>query len=333
MSNMPLISIITPTYNHADYIRKCIESVIEQDYLNWEQIIIDDGSTDDTPNIISEFDDERIIYIKQDNIGIQNLNKTYNKALNLSKGEYIAILEGDDYWPDYKLGEQIKILKKMNVILSCGNAQIIDDEDNDEDVTHKPKSLPEISSTYETLDELLLENFITACTVICNKKALLRIGGFQQSTNSPCVDYSTWLQLSKLGDFNYNDKILGYWRHHKGQASSRNTLNMIKSHMDYGINFYNSLPTHERELLSINLQNIIKSQNNYLMEIYFLLGRKSLHQKEWVKSRKYFKKSLNGSNITKFYSSICIFCSFLKIDFEKLISILNKTHINDLISD
>ena len=106
MSNKPLISIITPTYNHANYMEKCIESVLEQDYANWEQIIIDDEYTDDTPNIISEFDDERIIYIKQDNIGIQNLNKTYNKALNLSKGEYIAILEGDDYWPDYKLGEQ-----------------------------------------------------------------------------------------------------------------------------------------------------------------------------------------------------------------------------------
>ncbi len=333
MSNKPLISIITPTYNHANYMRKCIESVLEQDYANWEQIIIDDGSTDDTPNIISEFDDERIIYIKQDNIGIQNLNKTYNKALNLSKGEYIAILEGDDYWPDYKLGEQIKIFKNMNVILSCANAQIIDDEDKLEDITHKPNSLPEISSTYETLDKLLLENFITACTVICEKKALIKIGGFQQPSNSPCVDYSTWLQLSKLGDFNYNDKIMGYWRHHKGQASSRNTLNMIKSHMDYGINFYNGLSIQDRELLSINIKDIRKSQNNYLMEIYFLLGRKSLHQKEWIKSRKYFKKSLNGSNVIKFYSYICIFCSFLKLDFEKLISISNKTHIDDLISD
>ncbi len=73
MSNTPLISIITPTYNHANFIRKCIDSVIEQDYPNWEQIIIDDGSTDDTSNIISEFDDKRIIYIKQDNIGIQCL--------------------------------------------------------------------------------------------------------------------------------------------------------------------------------------------------------------------------------------------------------------------
>ncbi len=221
----------------------------------------------------------------------------------------------------------------MNVILSCGNAQIIDDEDNREDITHKPNSLPEISTTYETLDKLLLENFITACTVLCKKEALLKIGGFQQPINSPCVDYSTWLQLSKLGDFNYNDNIMGYWRHHKGQASSRNTLDMIKSHMEYGINFYNDLSVHDKELLSLNLKDVIKSQNNYLMEIYFQMGRKCLHEKEWVKSRKCFKKSLNGSNTTMFYTFICIICSYLHIDFERLTSILNKTHIDDLISD
>lgn len=333
MSNKSLVSIITPTYNHGKHIKTCLDSVTAQDYSNWEQIIIDDGSTDDTADIISQYNDERIVYIKQDNTGIKNLNKTYNKALNLSRGEYIAVLEGDDYWPDYKLKEQIKTFKNKNTVLTWGNARAVDSAGNPEWMFHKPGSFHEISTTPETLDRLLLKNFIPACTVICRRKALIKIGGFKKLDNSPHVDYSTWLYLSKLGDFHYIDDIMGCWRHHRGQATLKNAYDMVKSDMEYSIDFYNSLSTDEKESLSINLKQIRKWRNNELMEVYFKLGRKSLHQKEWVKSRKYFKKSWNGSNSIKFYTSLCFLCSYLKIDFEKLILFFNKTHIDDLISD
>lgn len=333
MSNDPLISIITPTYNHAGYIKNCIESVLAQDYPHWEQIIIDDGSTDDTPDIIKEFDDKRINYIKQDNVGIYNLSKTYNAALNWSNGDYIAILEGDDYWPNYKLGEQIKAFKSLNVVLSWGNAQTVDGEGNLEGTFPEAKSFAEISSPHETLDKLLLTNFVPACTVLCKKKALSEIGGFKQPPNTPYVDYSTWLWLSRLGNFHYTDEILGYWRHHRGQITLKKIFDMTKSDMDYSIDFFNSLSAGEKDALSIDLENIMESKNNNLMEVYFKLGRKALHEKQWTKSREYFKKSLNGSRSVKFYTSICILCSFLRIDFEKLIAILNRTHIDDLISD
>jgi glycosyltransferase involved in cell wall biosynthesis len=331
MSN-PLVSIITPTYNHGKYIKTCIDSVLAQEYPYWEQIIIDDGSTDNTADIIREYDDERIIYIKQENKGIEFLNKNYNKALNLSKGEYIAVLEGDDYWPDYKLKEQIKSLENPRTVLSWGNAQIVNGEGRRERLYHKGESYREVSTTNETLDRLLLENFIPACTVVCRRKSLLEIGGFKQPFKSPYVDYSTWLNLSTLGDFRYTDDVMGYWRHHRGQATLKNAFDMIKSDMDYSIEFFNRLPDKEKELLSINLEEIKRSKHNKLMDLYFKLGRKSLHEKKWAESRAYFKKSIHGSNTIKFYTSICILCSYLKVDFEYLISIFNKTHIDDLIS-
>ncbi|MDD1774507.1 MAG: glycosyltransferase, partial [Methanobacterium sp.] len=181
----PLISIITPTYNHAKYIKTCIDSVLAQDYSVWEQIIIDDGSTDNTGDLITEYDDERIIYIKQENTGISNLDKTYNKALNLSEGEYIAVLEGDDYWPHYKLGEQIKSFKNPDTVLSWGNAQVVDVDGKSERLFHEPGSFLEILLKSEALDRLLLKNFIPACTVLCRKKPLLEMGGFKQTNNSP----------------------------------------------------------------------------------------------------------------------------------------------------
>ncbi len=107
-ANNPLVSIITPTYNHEKFIGTCIESVLKQTYQNWEMIIIDDGSTDKTGVVVAKYDDDRIKYVKQENLGIWKLSETYNKALDMSMGDLVAILEGDDAWPNFKLEEQVK---------------------------------------------------------------------------------------------------------------------------------------------------------------------------------------------------------------------------------
>ena len=324
MLNKPLISIITPTYNHEKYIGECIDSVLAQDYPNWEQIIIDDGSTDNTRNIITNYNDKRIKYFKQDNLGVFNLKKTYNKALELSEGEYIAILEGDDYWPEYKLKEQIKVFQNQNVILVFGNAQAVKDNGEIEGLLNKPKLYPKITAKYETMDKLLLRNFIPACTVLCDKNALLNIGGFKQPLNSPCVDYSTWLQLSKLGNFYYEDNVMGYWRKHDNQQSLEHAFRMFKSHDDYSIKFFKNLSKDEKKLLNINLNDIKKNQIQMLSDLNFDLGRKRLNKKDWGISRKYFRKALNGTNKIKIYATVGIICSFLKIDMEGFVPILKK---------
>ena len=108
------VSIITATYNHEKFIAKCIESVLRQTYPNWEQIIVDDGSTDNTESIVREYaaKDSRIKYIRKEHEGIMNLKNSYNLALDNSTGDLIAILEGDDYWPDYKLEVQVPYFKE-----------------------------------------------------------------------------------------------------------------------------------------------------------------------------------------------------------------------------
>jgi glycosyltransferase involved in cell wall biosynthesis len=87
-----LVTVITPTYNHEQYIRACIESVLSQTYPKWEQVIVDDGSTDKTPEIIGSYKDKRIRYVRQENVGIFRLPETYNRALAAARGELIAML-------------------------------------------------------------------------------------------------------------------------------------------------------------------------------------------------------------------------------------------------
>jgi len=120
MAARPMVSIITPTYNHERFIAQCIESVLAQSYPYWEQIIIDDGSTDRTSEIVARYRDDRITYTRQENRGIWQLSRIYNDALMRSKGQYIAILEGDDFWPPHKLERQMKAFEESNADISWG---------------------------------------------------------------------------------------------------------------------------------------------------------------------------------------------------------------------
>lgn len=105
-----LVSIIMPSYNTARFIDKTIESVLKQTYKNWELLIVDDCSTDNTDEIVSKYDDKRIIYLKnQKNSGAA---VSRNKALKNAKGKWIAFLDSDDLWYPTKLEEQINYMKK-----------------------------------------------------------------------------------------------------------------------------------------------------------------------------------------------------------------------------
>ena len=121
-SPAPLVSIITPTYNHALYIGRCLESVLAQTEPRWEQIVIDDGSTDGTAEIVNQFTDARIRYVAQRHRGIAGLGDAYNLALRMARGEYVAILEGDDFWPQDKLERQLPEFEDPEVVLSWGLA-------------------------------------------------------------------------------------------------------------------------------------------------------------------------------------------------------------------
>ncbi len=128
----PLVSVITPTFNHERYIGPCIESVLKQTYQNWEQIIIDDGSADATAEMVHGFADRRIRYVHQQNRGAFQLAHTYNRALNLAKGEFIAILEGDDFWPQNKLSTLVAPLVVPEIVLAYGEAADVNAQGNEQ---------------------------------------------------------------------------------------------------------------------------------------------------------------------------------------------------------
>lgn len=321
----PLVSIITPTYNHEKFIGQCIESVLTQTYPNWEQIIIDDGSTDRTAEVISKYRDRRIKYIRQDNVGIWRLSETYNKALQRSQGALIAVLEGDDFWPLWKLERQVPAFDKQEVVLSWGKQAVTNSQGKV--IYVSPKSLKRFRnlSREDVIKKLLFQYFIPASTVVCRKEALLSVGGFKQPEYAPYVDYPTWLELSLLGELCPTDEILGYRRLHEGQVSIVYIEEMAKASNKWLIEFFERLPQELKNSLSISASDLLKYR---IAWANFNLGRTKLVQGKWGEARKNLRLALgNGTLFIKIVALVGIGCSYLRLNLEWAAVLLRRTRL------
>jgi glycosyltransferase involved in cell wall biosynthesis len=313
----PLVSIITPTFNHEKFIATCIESVLKQTYPHWEMIIIDDGSTDRTREIIESYHDRRIIYKRQENLGIWKLKETYNKALSISHGDLIAILEGDDAWPRYKLEEQIKTFQNNDdVIFSWGRKNTVNDENKI--IAFDLHSLnPFKSMTQEEITRMLiLANFIQPCTVMIEKKTLLSLGGFIQNEKTPYVDYPTFLELSLKGRFYPSDRVLGYWRKHKAQITTEKEAEMNEGFMA-SLDFYENLDLSRKDQLKFNAEDKLKFRNEIIRDQIAVSARLALIKENWNEAIKYYKTIFkNGSLKIRVQSILGIISAYLKKDLE-----------------
>ena len=237
---MSIVSIITPTYNHENFIGQTIASVQAQTFADWEMIVVDDASTDRTPSIIEQCcqKDKRITFIRHPfNWGKNRLADTYNQAFKLCRGKYVAILEGDDTWPDYKLEIQIPMLEsKPEAVLSHGAVALVTMKGE----VMMPKypwssSVRENTPLGSALKALLIgENPIYSQTTVIRRKYLEKIGGFQPDDfPSLVVDYPTWMELAFHGEFIFIPKILGYWRRYPMSVSSHYQEQLWAQHIEY----------------------------------------------------------------------------------------------------
>lgn len=229
----PEVSILTLTYNHERYISQCLDSVIHQTFLPWEQIIIDDGSTDGTWDIIQQYakSDSRIQAFRQTNIGPFRMVQTYNRALFLSQGRHIAILEGDDRWPLNKLEIQSSF-HTPEVIFSYGRTVIIDEHDSDIGVYADHWMSDELLESWYVRNSLLLRRAgIMPVSVMLNRDKLLSMGGFRTDIvvmpdgsriSFPAIDYPTFLRYLLIkGKVQRINSALGSWRQHPQQTTQK----------------------------------------------------------------------------------------------------------------
>jgi hypothetical protein len=219
MTGKPIVATIMATYNHAAFVGQAIETVLAQTYATWELIVVDDGSTDGTLDIVRRYQDPRIRVIARAHAGLSHLGESYRAALESSTAPLLAILEGDDAWPPDKLARQVPDFDDPEVVLSYGAGWLIDEfgcqyglvEPSFSEATRTNRP------TGSILPDLLATNAILSPTVVLRRSALKSIGGFWQPEGVPYVDHPTWLLLAGEGTFAYHSAPVGSWRRHPGQ--------------------------------------------------------------------------------------------------------------------
>ena len=187
---MPEITVLMPVRNGERYIKESIDSVLNQTLTDFEFLIIDDGSTDRTVEIIQGYTDKRIRLVRKEHQFIQNLNE----GLELASGSYIARMDADDIMHTERLRIQLKRMKKNPDITVCGTwAKIFSDKGNERKISHLGYGI-----IHEPVLELLKYNMLLHPSVMIKKEFLLNHHIKYQ--NYPCVeDYKLWFDIAKSG--------------------------------------------------------------------------------------------------------------------------------------
>jgi glycosyltransferase involved in cell wall biosynthesis len=213
---MPKVSVIIPSFNYARFVANAVDSVLAQTFTDHEIIVIDDGSTDNTREILSVYKG-RINYIYQENKGLSGARNT---GIRAAKGEWIALLDADDEWYPNKLEEQMRVLgqnPQINIIFS--DYVIFNDSGVVKESNPPPKEF--FKETNRLLERnngaVLIANIfqelilvgccITTLTSIFKKDLAQKVGLFNESLRM-CEDYEFWLRCSRDNVFCYLNKVL-----------------------------------------------------------------------------------------------------------------------------
>lgn len=232
MSDNPFFSIVLPNYNHGHYLKDAIDSVLNQDFQNWELLIIDNYSTDNSDKVISSYKDCRINIFKIQNEGI--IAKSRNLGIQKAKAKWIAFLDSDDIWYFNKLSTLIELID-FDYDIICSNEYRHDlAKGNKKPLYYNLKSnnfyheLLEKGNSLSTSSTIVSRDFL-------NKKKLF----FDENPNFITVeDYDFWMQIAlEKGSFGFCKEFLGEFRIHQNNNSnnfklhSNNLIKLLKNHV------------------------------------------------------------------------------------------------------
>ena len=243
----PVVSVVIATYNREKYIKRAIESVINQTYKNIELIIIDDGSTDNTGDVVKHYlADSRVRYIYQKNQGCIDAR---NNGVVIAKGKYIAILDSDDFWCDKnKIEKQVNFLEKNTEYVIVGGGAIQIDQNGKEVVRYL---LPE--KDIDIRKVLLVSDALAHVTVLFRRDAWEKVGGYDKKFGFE--DWDLFLKMGKIGKlYNIQEFFASYSSHQRNDPGKNDKdysrLKQMKLKINMKKEYRNDYPNYEKAILS-----------------------------------------------------------------------------------
>lgn len=270
---MARVSIITASYNHGPYITRAIESVIHQTFSDWEYIIWDDGSRDETLAIARKYaisvpEKIRIFTHPQgQNFGQE---RTRNAAIEKSTGELICLLDSDDYFHERKLEWLVPAFENPNVGLAYGKTEIFVEPEG-KTIASRFKHYPQGN----VFADLLKENFIGAAAVLFRRSCLQ--GGFCfDASVRTCGEYPLWLNIAKNWKVYHHPQVVAWWRFHQKNLSYQLSL-QAKQELVYVIE---KLYVQEPESFVI-ARALATKKYDYACELFFSLHHPETRSQCW----------------------------------------------------
>lgn len=217
----PLVSVVVPTFKRKNLLKETVDSILSQTFTDFELIIVDNLSDDDTQDYVLGIGDSRIRYFRNANEGIIAVNRNF--GVERACGKYIAFCDDDDTWVPEKLMKQVEVLEGDESIGLCySNATSFNVNGI---VAHRMMRKRVFDNHYR---HLLVGNFIANSTVLVRRKLLISFGGLSQDRRNIAVeDYMMWLAIAHHHKLSYIDESLIFYRVHIG-ANSSNVAKMAK---------------------------------------------------------------------------------------------------------
>jgi glycosyltransferase involved in cell wall biosynthesis len=209
----PTVSVVIATYNYGRYLAGALRSVLAQTFTDYEILVIDDGSTDDTPHVVKPFlGDPRVSYRRTDHVGQPGAK---NAGIRAAQGRFIAFLDADDLWLPNKLARQVELLQRDSALGVVHARRRLIDADSWE-LEYTQPALPRGN----VLEAVYLNNFVCFSSVVVRREVFERVGLFDERL-PVAIDYDLWLRVAPLFRFDHTDEPLVMYRTGHANLSSR----------------------------------------------------------------------------------------------------------------
>lgn len=277
IQQLPIVSVVIPCYNDKDYIKETLESVLHQTFNDFEVIIVDDGSNDETKEVLSKLKSEKVIILEQENGGLSNArNNGFKKAI----GKYVLTIDSDDTVEKSFLEKAVAILDKEKQVSAVSSYCNI--FEGDFKIIHKHKP------TGGNLDSFLFDNNSTSFALI-RKSTWHKIGGYDEKMIHGFEDWEFWIAVTKEGGqvymieeylFNYRHKKVSMSKDSKANFREKNLSYMYIKHEDVFKLHFTETINFLSDLAARNKKNEIK----YKTSLDFKIGRIVLFPIRFIKN-------------------------------------------------
>lgn len=273
----PTVSVVIPTYNAAELLPEAVESVLSQTYRDFEIVVVDDGSTDETPAVMEEYAED-VRYIRKENGGSASAR---NRGIEEARGEYVAFLDADDRWRPAKLETQMDAhAADPTLAWSYTGARLVDHE-TEEILFRKCQTRRRYGG--DILRKLLRGNFVTPSTTLIERRVFDEVGTFDESSlHRISEDWDLWLRIAARYPIKYIDEPLVEMRQHTGRKTQTMDLDAA---LESRLAIINKAVERTPERLG-DLHDVARA------DLYVRIGRKWMSRGNRPRARTMFKTAL-----------------------------------------